>query len=193
MQIRRFEGRCLPIPINEVCAYLSVRGKPDLMLYDKITDCIDELSSVITPRACFDEYEYSAAGNKLSLGFADTVSSDLARQLDGCRKIILIAATVGIEADRLIAKYSLTEPSRAVILQAVGSAAVESWLDILCDELSRDNVTRPRFSCGYGDLELSLQKDIFAALGCEKQLGITLNSSFFMTPTKSVTAIIGVE
>ena len=51
---------------------------------------------------------------------------------------------------------------------------------------------RDRFSPGYGDLSLALQKDIFAVLDCPRKIGITLNESLLMSPSKSVTAIIGV-
>ena len=50
----------------------------------------------------------------------------------------------------------------------------------------------PRFSPGYGDFPLDCQKDIFAALDCGS-IGLTLNDNLFMTPSKSVTAVIGVR
>lgn len=52
--------------------------------------------------------------------------------------------------------------------------------------------TRPRFSPGYGDLPLALQRDIFHALDCARKIGLTLNDSLMMSPAKSVTAIIGI-
>ena len=53
--------------------------------------------------------------------------------------------------------------------------------------------TRPRFSPGYGDLPINMQKDIFAALDCPRKIGLSLNESLLMSPSKSVTAIIGVS
>ena len=49
----------------------------------------------------------------------------------------------------------------------------------------------PRFSPGYGDLPLSLQRDIFRVLDCPRKIGLTLNESLLMSPSKSVTAIVG--
>ena len=49
----------------------------------------------------------------------------------------------------------------------------------------------PRFSPGYGDLPLSAQKNIFAVLDPERRIGLTLNSSLLMSPSKSVTAFVG--
>ena len=51
---------------------------------------------------------------------------------------------------------------------------------------------RPRFSAGYGDLDVSFQKEIFGVLDCHKKIGLTLNDSMLMSPTKSVTAIVGI-
>ena len=84
------------------------------------------------------------------------------------------------------------------MLQALGSERVES----LCNAFNKDIATKmslenktlaPRFSPGYGDLPLSLQTDIFKALNCTSKIGINLNSNLFMTPSKSVTAIIGIR
>ena len=49
----------------------------------------------------------------------------------------------------------------------------------------------PGFSPGYGDLPLDLQREIFAALDCPKRIGVSLNESLLMSPSKSVSAIIG--
>jgi cobalamin-dependent methionine synthase I len=49
-----------------------------------------------------------------------------------------------------------------------------------------------RFSAGYGDLPLELQRDIFGALDCQRKIGVTLNESLLMSPSKSVSAIVGI-
>ena len=105
----------------------------------------------------------------------------------------LFAATVGPGTDRLIVKYNKLSPARAVVLQAMGAAAVEQW----CDEVNaiitqKYGKTRPRFSCGYGDLPLALQRKIFPALSVTQKIGITLTDGDLMIPSKSVTAIVGI-
>ena len=52
---------------------------------------------------------------------------------------------------------------------------------------------KPRFSPGYGDLPLSMQTDIFRVLDCPRKVGLTLNNSLLMSPSKSVTAIMGIH
>jgi cobalamin-dependent methionine synthase I len=74
---------------------------------------------------------------------------------------------------------------------------VESLCDAFCAELKAEAMengcfTRPRFSAGYGDLPLSLQKDIFRALSPEKHIGAALRESLIVSPSKTVTAIVGI-
>ncbi len=190
---KTLSARELRISRREILGYLGANASKDTALDKIIEDRLEEMLSVITFRYCYDHFPARFDGDMLDLGFARVKSADLAERIEGCSGIILLAATLGIGPDRLIARYSLTEPSRAVVLQAAASATIEAGLDRICAEFSKENRVRERFSCGYGDLPLELQHDIFAALDCEKAIGLTLNASCLMSPTKSVTAIIGKE
>jgi len=180
---------------EDVFHFLGIRDKEARdQLEAEVDSTIKEISQVIKPMACYKKYPLSADGNKLDLGFAKLESRDLAKNLNGCSSFILIAATAGLGVDRLIAKYSRLAPSRALLLQAAGAAAVEALLDSISKDFEAEGLTLcPRFSCGYGDLPLSLQTDIFAALDCPKNIGVSLTDSLLMTPTKSVSAIIGIK
>ena len=50
-----------------------------------------------------------------------------------------------------------------------------------------------RFSPGYGDLPLEFQREIFRALDVPRRIGVSLGSSCLMSPSKSVTAIVGIK
>ena len=52
---------------------------------------------------------------------------------------------------------------------------------------------RPRFSPGYGDYSILHQDDILRMLDAAKTIGLTMTESYMLTPTKSVTAVIGVS
>lgn len=120
-------------------------------------------------------------------------SRDLSKDLCGCDRAVIFAATVGLGIDRLIAKYGKTSPSLALAIQAYGAERIESLCDAFCAEAKQKygNI-RPRFSAGYGDLPLEFQNCIFSILNCNKSIGLTLNGSLLMSPSKSVTAIIGI-
>ncbi|MBR6173395.1 MAG: hypothetical protein IKQ49_09555 [Eubacterium sp.] len=124
-------------------------------------------------------------------------SESLKSNLSGCHTVLLFAATVGAGIDRLIRRYERTDANTALYLQGCGAERAES----LCDTFEKDVAsaaqscgmwTRPRFSPGYGNLPLSVQKDFLILLNAEKRLGITLGASYLMSPSKSVTAIIGI-
>ncbi len=179
---------------RETMRYLGYYGvKDEGGLQGVFDECEKLLLAALAPKACYGEYPV-VRGERLDLGFAQTDSKSLERNLEGCEKIVLFAATIGPGVDRLILKYEKLSPARALILQAMGSAAIECWCDDVNAEITQKyGATKPRFSCGYGDLPIELQRDIFSALSVTKRLGVTLSDNLFMTPTKSVTAIVGVK
>ena len=122
-------------------------------------------------------------------------SRDLAKNLRECDRVLLFAATVGVGIDRLIAKYSRISPSRAVMLDAVGSERIETLCDAFCDDMKglHNVAIAPRFSPGYGDLPLTLQREILPLLDADRTLGIVLSSGDLMSPTKSITALAGIN
>ena len=149
-----------------------------------IDECIEEVSNKLTYKVCYGHFPNS---------FMQIKSESLAKNLKGCKSLILFGATVGLEIDRLIARYGKISPSKALIFQAIGAERIES----LCDEFTsfiqcEYGCTKPRFSPGYGDLDIQVQKDIFRVLEPNKRIGLILSESMLMTPSKSVTAIIGI-
>jgi cobalamin-dependent methionine synthase I len=75
-----------------------------------------------------------------------------------------------------------------LVMQAVGTERIEALCDSFCAEFEN---ARPRFSPGYGDLKRAAQQVIFEQLDCARQIGLTLNDSLVMSPSKAVTAIVG--
>ena len=180
---------------REILRYAKV-AKADGLSEELLESCLDEIDGKVDYRICYAEYPVSLCADEINLGFGKVRSASLVKNLEGCNSVIVFCATVGVEIDRLIARYSKIQPSRSIMLQAIGTERVEALCDAFCAELSaeRENCKlHKRFSPGYGDLPLELQRGIFLSLECEKKIGVTLGESLFMTPTKSVTAIIGVE
>ena len=116
------------------------------------------------------------------------------KMLGGCDAAVLLCCTLGMAFERRVRSLERRDMGKAVILDACGSAWVESGCDMAESELAERFQPRyltDRFSPGYGDLPLSLQPAVLAALDAERRLGIHLSDSFLMTPSKSVTAVIG--
>ena len=78
------------------------------------------------------------------------------------------------------------------ILTANGSGGFEITAEIDGEKVGSANYYKYRFSPGYGGLDISSQADFFKLLPMTKQMGVSLSESFLMTPTKTVTAFIGV-
>lgn len=187
-----------PPPVDEREALRYARSGESDEMTAILKDCIDETDGRLTYKVCYGEFEISCDGDELDLTFAKTKSRLLMKNLAGCHKIVLFCATVGVEMDRLVAKYSATSPAKSLMLDALGSERVEALCDLFNSEIkkaARDEGCKahPRFSPGYGDLPLDIQREIFTVLNPEKRIGVVLNENLFMSPSKSVTAIIGIE
>ncbi len=183
----------LPYNKREIFRYCGVK-EADTQLTELLEDCLKETEGKIQNRICFCEFSVTKCEDYVDLGFCKTDSKLLTEYLSDCKKIVLFAATVGMEMERLIKKYSRISPARAVIFEAIGSERIESLCDAFEHQLRIEGKTiKPRVSCGYGDIPLLMQRDIFAALDCAKKIGVALNESLLMSPSKSVTAIVGVK
>lgn len=178
----------LPPDRGEIARYA---GCPGGALPPLLEECLAEAENAVRNKVAWACYPVSCTDGGLDLGFAETASRDLARNLLGCERIVLFAATVGAGMDRLVRKYSRLSPVKAQLFQAIGAERVETLCDAFCRDFGREIPLRPRFSPGYGDLPLAMQKDIFIALNLEKTLGLTLGDNLLITPTKTVTAVAG--
>ena len=128
----------------------------------------------------------------------DIRSRGLARNLKGCLEVILVAATLGTRTDLLLRRYSRTDMTRAVILQACAAARLEEYLDAWQEERKKELeeeglYLRPRFSPGYGDFSIHHQKALLQRLEASKRIGLTMTDGYMLTPSKSVTALAGIS
>ena len=116
--------------------------------------------------------------------------------LSECSQAALMACTLGAEFDRRLRAMQARDMSSAVILDACGSALVESGCDAVEAELAGrfpERFLTDRFSPGYGDLPLDVQPEVCAALDASRRLGLYVTGSLLLNPMKSVTAVIGLS
>jgi len=182
---------------SEILRYAKCKDDND-SVNTLLTQCIDEAQNCLSFNVCYAEVPVKVENDLCDFGFASVKSLSLAKRLENCNNAVFFAATLGLELDRLIAKYSSVAPSKAVMLHAVGNERIEALCDCFCDFLKQEKeanaqITTTRFSAGYGDLSLDFQKDIFSLLNPQKYIGVTLNDSLLMSPSKSVTAIVGIK
>lgn len=176
---------------NEAAVRLKI---PRKYTDETITRCENNLRRVLSLKYAYTKTSVIIkADNVCDLGFGEIKSRDLVKALDGCKEAYILGVTIGIGADRLISRLSVTSPAESFITDALASAAAESLCDYADNQL-RGRGDKPfRYAPGYGDMPLSCQPAVLEALNAYYTLGITLNSSCLMTPMKSITAIMGIK
>lgn len=195
----------LPVEADykEIARYLGYRKSisPDVPVQNLIEECAREMYKVLMPKGVYDCFELVVSKGTASFEpkiiFSDVTieSESLFRNLDGCSRISLMAATIGPQVDAMIRRYEKIDSVKAAVLQSTGAMFVEKVVDyinqlVVNEQMEEGLVCRPRFSPGYGDVSLTVQKDFFRLLPCSK-IGLTLMDTLIMAPEKSVTAFIG--
>lgn len=177
------------IPEREALRYLGVRGAVPADLLAQVRDACRELLPHCAVRYVWRLLPKEDLSDLL-------VGEDLPTLLRDCDRAVVFALTLGMEAEALIRRAGLTSPTRALILDACASAACEQACDDLQGLLEGRLCTQgvfptDRFSPGYGDLPLEVQRPLLDLLEGQRRCGITLSDTFIMSPRKSVTAVFG--
>ncbi|MGN0777889.1 MAG: methionine synthase [Aristaeellaceae bacterium] len=183
----------MTLNVEEALRYLGA-SHAENDLRQTVAAVADELTARIPPRWTWRVFPLDRA--TMTLPDTDiTLPGNLARQmLTDCRQIVLMACTLGTAFDRMMRTVQARDMARAVMLDACGSA----WVEAGCDAAEQEIAARlpglhltDRFSPGYGDLPLTVQPALCAALDVGRRLGVTLTDSSLMNPQKTVTALIG--
>lgn len=181
-----------------IARYLGYRGKPlDEATAKLVEEAVSELSSIV-PRHVLLRVPLLINGHTVALGSMTVASGSLAAHLSGCGEAVLLAATLGMQADALIRRASVIHMSRAVVLQACAAAKLEGYLNAMGSALAQDLEQEglfltPRFSPGYGDLSLHCQGELLDLLEAGKRIGLGLTAERMLVPVKSVTAVMGLS
>ena len=142
-----------------------------------IRDSFEELDRVADKRIIYRIFDVNVTENEsLDIGKLHITSRNLSKNLRGCKEAFVLGATLGIGIDQLLRRYSLTDMSRAVVIQASAAAMLEEYLDTWQKETAAKleaerQYLRPRFSPGYGDFSISHQEMILRMLNAEKSIG----------------------
>jgi len=194
--LRLIELGEIPYDEKEILRYAMMPSTATAPEELPLGECLAAARGAARCRAVWQRYPLGWQEKELDLGFAKTASQNLRKHLEGCTEIVLFACTAGGEMDRRINREKVISPVRGLLMSAIGSQQVEGACDRLCEMLAKEYPDRQlvsRYSPGYGDLPLELQREIIRALDCGRTIGITLTESLLMQPSKSVTAVIGMK
>ena len=184
---------------REAARYMGFgANKPDDRTNAIIDECEKALLDVINPKYVYRVFDIGlleegvkVIGTPLFLG-----GKDIRRHLDGCTKCVLFAATVSSGVDMRLRAFEAEDMTKAVVADCLASAAIEQVCDHVDGEvkerLSGYNQTW-RFSPGYGDLPISVQRTFLDVLNAQKLIGLNATENNILTPRKSVTAVIGLS
>ena len=190
------KGNTVRVNIKEALRFIGA-GHADGDIRERTERIAARLESRLVPQFCYKEYSLEKRPEGVLLAGTDILlSGSLAeKMLADCRIAAVLFCTLGASFEAMLRTSTARDLSEAVILDACGSAYVEAGCDAAEEEIARrhpDHYLTDRFSPGYGDLSLDLQKELAAAGNVEKRLGIQVLDSQLMIPSKSVSAIIGI-
>ncbi len=182
--------------VEEALRYLGAGGRAPDALRRETAELFADLRRTVRPKFVFRPFPLRRTDGGFLLDGASVIlqGRSVETMLEECDAAALLLCTLGAEFERRFRATEARDMSKAVILDACGSAYVESGCDAAEAELAARFPGRfltDRFSPGYGDIPLSLQADICRTLDASRRLGVCVTDSMTLNPRKSVTAIIG--
>jgi 5-methyltetrahydrofolate--homocysteine methyltransferase len=181
---------------NEIYRYLSAKNKVDDSWQTYVEAVLEETGTLILPNQLMIEDAISVDANQVELIHSDLrlTSENFANHVKGGTRLWLVAATLGHLIERKIKYYFAVNPTRAVIMDACGSALIESYCEVIERSIKAAHTEikgfTSRFSPGYGDLSLTTQRQLFDRFDIAKRTGIHLSEGDLMLPQKSVVFLI---
>lgn len=175
--------------IKEAARYLGYgAAAPDEAVVSLIGEIRDQAEKQLKPKSVTGTFDISTF---------DFRGKSIASHLSGAHSIILFAATLGAESERMSAYYQKTDLQKAVVFDAVCNVLIEDYCDSVCRELKKaaaqnGRYINTRFSPGYGDFSIEYQKLILDNLNAGRRIGLSVTDNSLLIPQKSVTAVIGV-
>jgi hypothetical protein len=187
------------IPKEEVLRYLGYKKQEIEESLDKlINETIEESKDLLLPKFVYGSYKNKLQDNGVLLEGTNLVfqGKDIKEHLKYSNEVVVMAVTVGSKIETKIKFYEKSNLTKALILDACATTAVEE----VCDEIEEhikmeansNNLSITfRYSPGYGDLPLDIQGELISVLKADKTIGLTASAHHLLFPRKSVTAIIG--
>ena len=94
-----------PICKNEILRYAGCKDSTDESLQFLLEECLKEVLPKLSYKVCYIKLPLTMEDELCDFGCMKVHSKDLEKNLQGCENVLLFAATIGVEMDRLIIKY----------------------------------------------------------------------------------------
>ena len=192
-----FNGENINPPRKEILRYMACKEE-DSNIQNLLDKFLPLVKMTALPKGSYAFFDLEKGEDAVFIEKESLKSKALYKNLKFCKSAILFSLTLGIGIDRLISKYSVLSPASALCINGIATALIEEYANIFCGEIKEilkgENLfLMPRFSPGYADFDLKNQNLFIKLTNAEKICGINLTDGYMMTPSKSITAIMGVS
>jgi 5-methyltetrahydrofolate--homocysteine methyltransferase len=183
---------------DEALRYMGHHGEVSDSLRKIVDDCERKLLEVIHADYIFRVFDIVHCEEGVRVCGSSLVfkGNDIANHLEGCKRAVLMCATLGNNADRLIRATEVNDISTAFVMDAMASAAIEDVCRIADEQIKEqipDSYFTWRFSAGYGDFPIEIQREFLETLNAHKRIGLCADENNILIPRKSVTAVAGIS
>lgn len=187
------------IDINEILRYMNISNK-DHDILKIVQHEVATIDKIIMPKYTFIKTKIAICENGIKIGNSDIIlkGNDIKNHLNNCSECYIICGTLGASIDRHIKLLESVSMLSAMTSDAACADFIEKLLDNAQKEIGNIEAENgryitSRYSPGYGDLPISLQKSILTICDAPKKIGLNVTETNILIPRKSVTAIIGVS
>jgi len=154
---------------------------------------------LLEPAAAYEYYKVTGMSpSQVSLEGNEAIQGTLIQTIfPQAKALAIVVCTIGPKLEKKVTGYSKSgETLRGMILDGIGSAAVDMLIPEVCRRItneasSRGHQTSSPVSPGWPGLPLTEQWNLFELVNAQ-EIGVSLTSSEIMVPRESVSMVIGI-
>ena len=184
---------------REIYRYLRLEGNvPDAATSADVERNLKRLEGAISLRHVASLRPVTKEGDAIVFGDFSTTSAVLQKNMKTSEYALLFAMTLGPAVDRLISRLLITSKADAFITDACCTEYLESYANRYCAHVREEAaqqgfIAHPRFSPGFADFGLEFQWPLIRSLQADKKMHIALTEGNMLVPTKTITALMGLD
>ena len=197
--LRVLDAIPLAIDADEVLRFQGYKAGIDVASPDVLALFDEALAlghTLMSPRAVLRRMPVARDGDRLVADGVTLTIPRIAERWGAVDEIVAGVCTIGAALEAHVAAlWDARELPLAMMLDSVGSGAVESLAEYVNDLLCQEGIARGvkvtnRVSPGYGGWDVAEQRRLWRLCPGDA-VGVTLNEACFMTPTKTITILAG--
>lgn len=190
----------IPIALTEYTLYKELQNGKGKGVSNRtrrqIYQALEELSTHMKPRGIFRFFPIKGKDGRVTIGrHTRFASKNLQALLKQCKRVAVFVTTLGDEVDHIINQAMKKRPHYGYILNLAASTAADMAAMYIQDHIKclipRNETTTYRYSPGYCDWPLKEQSKLFELIP-HHSVGVDLSDTFLMSPSKSVSGLIGI-